>query len=410
MNPSIKTIALSLSLVFSLISCSEHAQFARVGRNGTNPPSISTEQNGIVTDAWVQSLIVSSNAPQVDLLFVLDTSDSMLNDITAIKKALDGLVSDLVGKGVDLCAAVMLAAPTTEVRWDWRNGVYLSNPSAYSGVLLSYDGTDASKVVCVNTDGQEQFLNKVKQNLDFYDASDPANAGKPAIYALNNTINEAGLLSFKNLLTNASHMDEATRLGFLRPQALLSFVVAADEDDLSNPDINNGGGIEYELYKANYKDAAGNFFGPQEIFNDISEFQGINGLFSAAIIHRAGDTAMEDGYPVELEVGEHYEKFVNYTKGEAISMSLTDNQSDFNQAFHALSDPIFKSAVFRTVFSLSKKACPNSIAVKVDGVLVPTLSYDDAKQNVRIASADAGQEGSDIQIAYIPFPLSGNCP
>lgn len=378
MKKNLKLSAAVIATIFGIISCAEHAQFSRLGRNGINTPDNSKTTGGVTTDFYTQDGGGSTQVdPQVDLLFIFDNSGSMGDNIAAAKTALGGLVQNLVNNGVDVCTGVMLAAPGAQGS---------VNNSGFLITAAGKSGPDADKVVCVKTDGQAATVSQTVSNLSY-----PIE---------NTTFNESGLMSYMNLITLNKEL--AISQGFLRDNATLAVIFIADEDDICYESS-----TESSLRTTHCKNSLGNAVGPQQIYNSVSAFQGLNGVFSAGVVYTQDDAEVVATFNDETGIGNGYIQFLENSKGKTISMTLVNNQTAFNTAFSSLADPITQAAELETTFDLSKEACPATIAVTVDGNAVTNFTISSNNQRIRIAAADAGTVGSTINISYTAKPLQG---
>ncbi|MCI5072584.1 hypothetical protein MRY82_06565 [bacterium] len=404
MYKKLSLMVLATAVTFMSSCLSENSTgFMIGGRNGVNTPDTTIDAGGgLLASTWTQ---VAVPDPKLDLLFIVDGSGSMADEIEAVQSALSDFVGEIVdNEDVDLCVGISYAYPEDSPT------NHLLNNSMQSPVVCSSDF--ASTVGMVSA---------VSDNFQV------------AIDNLTGTDGEGGLMAL--LRAVGSQRGTYVSNGFFRDNAAFATIFVADENDYSE---SNGtascNGVDFDLTPMGlaesscsearfrydfYSDLSTGvrIWDSTTITNAVTSFQGTLQTYYALIgIRQSGDGTGQ--------ITHGYNQAIDILNGEYVPLSLAQAadsspaaQDTFNQALEPVAQGASQAAQILTVFDLSQKACEDdNLEVKVAGSVLSDTEYNvsikvantgDELTRITINAQSAGEAGDQIKITFKPD--EGNC-
>lgn len=154
---------------------------------------------------------------KVDLIFVLDNSNSMAEEQASVINSFESFLKHFVDRDIDYHIGV-LSTDASALSANWNS----SNP-AYTGYQTDGAGSFLAKSTnprfITNKDGADEAIRQFRENASLGVGGNPA---------------ETGILSLQAALSPTKLA--GWNQGFLRPDALLSMIVLSDEDESTSPD------------------------------------------------------------------------------------------------------------------------------------------------------------------------------
>ena len=313
----------------------------------------------------------------VDLLFVVDTSLSLMNERTRLANAIPHFLTALPADA-DIRIAVMLAHGT----------------SCWSGKLYSNGRTPA--VIDPRTlslgDAQKALHDKLScPPLDI-----GVGNGEMMLYSLQ-----------KGLETD--HFAESRSQGFFRDGAALSVVFVTDENDIcyfppdhgykTFPDYNEHGAwlekLAYDKYCVNNKGTL--TVTPESVMANLQSRMPGRKITLAGIVHTDSTNVDSCG---EDSIGHG----IIETVAQSPDGSTMDIKSgDFEGGLRNLASVSTSQLALMTSFPLNTQAVidPTSILVSVDGRVIGD-EFEPQTQSIQIAGVDAGGAFSQIDVSACP--------
>lgn len=307
------------------------------------------------TDVYTQSAQYSSK--QVDILWVIDNSNSMQTSQTAVAQNLVGFVSKLLQAGLDFQIAVI----TTDT--------YLSNQPTFKsgGPILG-----ASTTPIITPANAATLLN------DFTALVIQGTTGDG---------DERPLQSIQSVLSSPDN-----QALFLRPQAQLSVIILTDEDDFSHSSLDT---IIDPLDSR--------LLNPQTFLDNLEAIKPLNQLSvsSISIDNQECLTSLQNQFQERI-ISHRIKEVVDLSKGKSISIC-----SDFSESLGFIVDRI---AELNLMFRLSRKPNPETIVVRVNGQLAPNNTLDgytyDPQENAIIFNGSfVPTEGAQVSIHFDPIEV-----
>lgn len=274
------------------------------------------------------SIPIESQKP-LDILFVVDTSSSMVDEMVKVRSAVSQLVGSLPSNA-DVNMAVMLAHGST---------------SAYSGTLFKASSEPATlKSRLLNPIQMEVFL---RHKLSSLPQDADAGGGEEGMFSLFNGITSPSLLA-------ASQAED-----FFRPNAGLTVVFIADQRDIcavtpagASPETDPG------KLAARIRDCEG--LTAMGLSSRLRNLKGAQALTVTGIIYSQSPPASIDGN----ETGYGYTDMIAINQSTAIDF-------DHSDIANSLRKLLVGKAASRTEFALTHSGIEAStVRVIVDGVEV----------------------------------------
>lgn len=304
----------------------------------------------------------------VDLLFVVDTSDSLAAERSRIAATIPAFVQ---------------ALPAST---DYRIGVMLAHGGAspYSGRL--YAGAGSPKVLNSRSSSLADIQAKLQATLARRVADVDEADGEMMMYSASRSL-------------DADRLAEAQSLGMFRPNAALSIIFVSDENDICwRPELH--GFTSFPDYVPSYQNsevvAYDRYCAGVEAAGVLSSFRALKGgqpLFFGAITHVNPTSVPRSS---EKAIGHGLLELVRASiDGELIDIG----ESSYSQGLARLGSAISTSLELDTIFKLASAAGIKADTVRayVDSRLVPAY-YRDSASSVQIAAGDAGKAGSIVEI------------
>lgn len=297
----------------------------------------------------------------VDLLFVVDTSGSLIDERGMIAQGIDRYIDQLPAD-VDYNIAVMLAH---------------GSKSAWSGKLFSRNGV--GPVLSSRTLAIEDIRSKLT-SLMLDAASDHySDGGEEGLYSL-----------LKGMAPE--QLEVSRQAGFFRPDAALAVVFVADENDICAvyPDgvtpVRDPDGLEVP---AKARDCSG--VTVEAVRARTKEVMGELPFFFGGILYVDPQTVSKVG---ENEVGYGYLDLVRLDEGEVVDLA----RGDFVDGLSDLGRLTVRKATLFDSFTLNQAVIqPSSIQVSVDGSKV---DFDFDPETNQLRPKDYGKAGSVVKVNY----------
>lgn len=410
MKKQITFLSLIISGLVFLSACSE-TDFSRyLQRGGSNTPEDVTETETTVppgavdptltyfnvTNSWNQGEGGALVRPEV--VFVIDQSGSMVNEVTALKNSIESWTSQIESQGIyDYCLGVMKAE---------------SNASTV-GRLVAASGNE--KCICTygdNAVSSATAVTEFRQNLDAVLGSSGGGSKEVPIYSLSQALNDPAKLS--------ANQDD----GCFRDDAALVGILVSDEDDAGytpdqggntfNNDFFLGAGNSYnstrgdEFYGAPgdssednqrisfYTDGTTNGEGDyvnnlthETLIADIQAYNGDSPTFGAALGYH-WDNLPGEGQGDPFRGGIEFAESFGY---DLVDMKdvVDGNQAAFEASMNNMADALVEELTFYDSFSLSDTICDvdgdDDFTDEEDNVTVTVNGADVAASNWSINSS-----------------------
>ena len=267
-------------------------------------------------DVWYQE-----PTDQVDILWVIDDSNSMRAEQETLAAGFSSFVTELEGTGTDFQLGVIT---TTFLYEDSARGTLIGDPKILTPAD-DYLGIFPDRVqVGISGDGKEKGL-------------------------------EAAAFALSSVMTTGN----GPNAGFLRPEAHLLVVFVSDEDDCSDQGALNG--LDNVACYNQYFDLA-----PVEEF--VAQMEALKDGFSKVQLGAIVGPEESSGC-LDAVAGSRYIEAAKLTGG------LIGNicQADWSQILYDLG---LNAVGIHTTFEMSHGAVEGSIEVKVDDVVVPESAVD----------------------------------
>lgn len=211
---------------------------------------------------------------------------------------------------------------------------------------------------------------------------------------------ERAFSSFEQALINPLNV------GFHRPGAFLSVIIVSDEDDFSHNDLPTDPNSPMGKYYAteNYNDV--NMYAPKKYYDFLTQFTAADGTsknFSVNSISTIDadcvKTLSNNAARPDQKVSIRYFDLVDQTGGVKGSLC-----SDFGNTLEIISNSIVSLS---SEFKLNRIPNPDTIAVYVNGALVPQAAidgwvYNSANNSIVFNGTAVPAGGADVNITFDP--------
>lgn len=439
---------IAMLIVGFVYACAESNYFGRLAKRTTTntpddvvkvptnvPPGGNPDLSYFdVTGTWSQPTNVGSLA-RPEIIFNVDVSGSMADEINALKNSLTGWVAQLESQNVlDFCLGVIRAQVS---------------PSG-AGKLIA--GSHGKKCICTYGDNSVSSSTAVTQLGQTLDSALGASGGGQ---------NEAMIYSSNVALTNSGVLDENQDAGCFREDASAVFILVSDENDAGYSPDNGSNVFDNTFFLGNDSFAAGtgggnsnhaNYNDPLwggtdheasqrrdyytdgvkyasdgvtpdnngKYFNNLThvtladEIQAYNGdlpSFGTAIGYLPGDmpppSSLAGPFWGGMQFAEHYDApFVN------IKTATSGNQAAFQADMNAMADALVQAISYFNVFSLGETICDvngnddytdETVTITVNGSVVDPSNYSINSQGNKIIfnQGFSWAGGANVQIAYL---------
>ncbi|MCB0272562.1 MAG: VWA domain-containing protein [Bdellovibrionales bacterium] len=439
MKKEMKFLGLMLMTVLVLGACAEYDYFNRVlKRTSQNTPQDQTETptdapDGAadpnldyftVTNSWTQPTDLGAIA-KPEIIFVVDTSGSMGDELDAIKDSLTGWVNQLTSQNVnDFCLGVIRA----------------NTNSSQRGALLA--GSHGKKCICTYGDNEVSHATAVTEFSQTLDAALGSSGGQEK---------EAGIYSAHQAFTNASKLEQNQEAGCFRDDATAVMFLVSDENDSGySPDngsnvFDNTFFLGNENFSTSYNDpyyqgqdheadvrrdyytdgvkyaadgvtpdAGGKYFNNlthETLIDEMLLYNGDLPTWGTALGYLPGDLPAASSQAGPFWGGIQYaEEF----EAEFVNMKdiTEDNQAAFQSKMNAMADELVQQLSYYDTFTLSDTICDvdqddsysdESITVKVNGSTVNPSNYSiiSSGRKVRFVSNYSWASGATVEVTYL---------
>ncbi|MBL7663503.1 MAG: hypothetical protein JNM93_00105 [Bacteriovoracaceae bacterium] len=307
---------------------------------------------------------------KMDVLILIDTSGSIVDERAAIATGFDNFIN-ILPSNVDFQAAVMLA----------------HGPSSSRSGVLYKKGTEP--LILDNTTlTVEEIKTHLRTKMQNPATDNSTDGGEMGLFSL-----------MKGLTTN---LDTIRNQGFLRDDAALVVVFVADEQDICAEfpagiiPVVDGQNIE-PVAKANYcYDGNGvNKYLPETVVAKLREVQNGLPLVVGGVLYNNVNTIQ---WINENEIGYGYLETVLEAGGINVDMAT----GDYSNGLQNLGTLATSSIMPQNEFNLSiSNVDPDSIRIKVDNVLVPYIYMAELNQ---VHLVNARDILSTVEVSYCEKP------
>lgn len=305
---------------------------------------------------------------KIDLLFVTDTSGSLVNERSSIANGIDAFVQELP-RDIDLRIGVM---PAHGSKGSYAGKLIRSNNEPY---VLDFKQMDMATL-------RYWLVKKINAApQDYY-----SDGGEEGLYSLQKSLEGSRLTTIRSQ-------------GFYRADAALAVVFVSDENDICArypagvkpvPDPEKQ---EAAAFKRDCADIT-----PESTLERLKAFQGDRPLLVSGIIYLPGTNYPRNG---ENEAGYGYLETIQLGNGVAIDLS----GKRYHEGLATIGALVTKKLHLKTEFELSHQSDridDSSLRVSIDGGLVP-FHYVQSRNEVHLTDY-AGLERSKVVIRYCLNP------
>mgnify|MGYP001000153481 CR=1 FL=1 len=369
----------------------------------------------------------STATNKVDVLFVVDTSGSLVNDLDKIADNLDRFVGALPQDSDARFAVTLAHGPLSPYygRLFQRSGSGSSFCYNFGGKCRNYcDRLPSKGKVDFPVLGESLGMTRdeVRERLRMKLSSLPTDLASAG--------GELGLIAARRALHD-SRVKLGQSQGFYRKDAALAMIFISDENDIcaQYPDgVKPNMGLDFFLEKAanavyckkwslehaqskidfHKKRFKIRFSERYNFLRDIvqraQDAKGSQPYSFSAIIYTNPNTVPK-GFLSQEEVGYGYKEFVEGTNGTLVDLA----QANFYNDMDHLGEQVGRTIILKKDFVLSnaERIDVASIRVTVDGQVVEH-AYDAETKTVHIE--DAGRDGSVVKINYCQLPAPEPTP
>ncbi len=307
----------------------------------------------------------------VDLLFVIDTSQSMDDNKKTVVNGIGAYIAKIPA-GTDVQIAVMMGHGST---------------SKYSGMI--YNDKNHPAVLSNRTMSVADIQNHLRANMMNIISDYDTDGG------------EEGLYSFlKGITTNLA----ANRAkGFFRQDAALATIFVADENDICaqypagvNP-VPDYDGIEV---KAKARDCKG--ISPQGILAAVKTLQGTRPYMFGGVLY---DDLAHPPHAGEDEYGWGYIDLIKLANGLTVNIA----QTDYSAGLAAIGEMSATKLLISLDYELGKtNVDPQTIRVTVDG-LPQTHSYSPSTNEIHLSYGGVARSVVDVSYCTNSTPQNPPC-
>lgn len=325
---------------------------------------------------------------KVDILWMIDNSGSMQTSQTNVVNNLNSFIQDFTTKQLDYQMAVA-ATDSYKVQFNgkhdcstFRDGIRTtSNCTTVAG--KSYSGVDVMTPSTLNP--LTVFMTNVSLTDD-----------------VNNLFGSGDERAFQSIMRA---IEEPNNAGFLRPGAFLSIIIVSDEDDFSH---------DTSTFTENYSDPS--LYSISSVTSYLDALTSSNlsnrryNVHAMAVYDAACRTALGGG---SVKVNQRYSLLVDDVNAafsdNALKGKKTSLCGDFANDLKSIADAI---QTLSSEFKLQRIPKPETIAVIVDGVLVPNKDtnplldggwfYDPTKNSIFFTIKYVPTANASIKVTYDP--------
>lgn len=354
-----KMLWTSAIMVLSLSACGP-VKFSASSEENPTP----VNPAGNLRDVHYNNLITASNN-KLDIVLVIDDSNSMLADNQKLAANLSGFVTKLQNSNIDwqMCATPTRALPTASNQYVWGASFYwqkTSTPSSELGIVLKKGTPNLSSI----------FTNTIEYINAGWAGSDDERAIKAAYrHVYNGDLRYSG------------------NSGCYRSDSAIAYIIISDEDERSV-----GGDASQKYYSSELKELE-NEDKPSVLVAYIKEVFGNERRFTVnSIIVKPNDTTCknsQDAGGARSHYGVKYAELSNLTGGGIGSICDTDYSTNLNLFFDKISD---------SLSSVPLECAPYNNSVTV--TITPTMSVSSRVEGTSLVFDTPVPAGRTVDLKY----------
>ncbi len=263
-----------------------------------------------------QNHTVAPAASKVDVILVIDDSNSMLADNQKLAANLSGFVSKLQNSSIDwqMCATVTRAIPITDTRTAWGASIYWQSsdtPSSALGIVLKKGAGDLPTIF-------SKTINYI--NAGWVGSDD-----------------ERGIKAAYSHVYNGD-LRYQPNSGCYRADSAIAYIIISDEDERSIGGDSSQLAYEGELKELEEEDK------PQVFVNFVKDTFGASRRFTVnSIIVKPGDSSCkstQDAAGSKSHYGFKYAELSGLTGGGVGSICDSDYSANLNLFFDRIQDSL----------------------------------------------------------------------
>jgi hypothetical protein len=302
---------------------------------------------------------------KLDILWVIDNSGSMAPYQTNVADNFNAFISGFVQNGYDFQIGVTVSDA-------WRT------PFAGDPLLAKFrDGTDATShtgVFMINPT-TPNLINVFNINVK---------------QGINGVGDERAFQSFKEALNSPLNN------GFLRDDSFLAVIIISDEDDFSHP----GSNYIFRNYSEPTLDTVNSYVTYLEALTGTT---GDSRRFSVSAMAVIDPDCQAQKASTGSIIGQRYIELAGLTDGVTGSLCSQNFANELNEIQN-------KIAELSTQFFLKRIPIPETIAVRVNGGLIPESSmdgwtYHSQPNSIRFHGSAIPPQGSVIEVDFDPVAI-----
>lgn len=311
----------SLFLILSISACGpvkfsgSSSSNDNVDPVNTPPPTTSPTPTDTLRDIHYQN-VVASKDNKLDIVLIVDDSNSMLADNQKLAARLSGFVSKLQASNIDwqMCATVTRALPISSTQTAWGASIYWQSSS-----------TASSALGMVLRKGQANLSSVFTHTVNYINAGWVGSDDERAIKAAYHHV------------YNGDYRYSGTN-GCYRPDSAIAYIIISDEDERSI------GGDASQKYYSNELKPLENEDKPQFFIDSVRSTFGSDRRFTVnSIIVKPGDSACktsQDSGSAKSHYGFKYAELSNLTGGGIGSICDADYSTNLNLFFDRINDSL----------------------------------------------------------------------
>jgi hypothetical protein len=368
---------------------------------------------------------ISSTQNKPEIVFVLDTSASMITKVTEIKNAVTAWINQLSSQGInDFCLGTMPAKAST----------------GSSGLLLSAAGND--KCYCTfgtNAVSTSVAITKFSQNMDaVLNTSASGGTDEAMIYSMHQAINDPAKLAanqsagcFRNdttlvavLVSDEQDSGASPNSGALQFDHSKLLPTGQNFNSTRGNQYYNPGGADEAAVRRNYycKDVSGNFvmssgkyvnqIDHETLHRDLVNFNGSFPSFSTAIGFYPNNLPDPSIYSEPFWGGMQFAEEFD-TEMVDLKDAMDGDQLAFQQRMNAMADAMASSILYFKKFDLSKPICDTdddgdftdeAVQIQVNGTNIKAsdVLISSSGQKVTFPSSFSWSPDAEVKITYKP--------
>lgn len=310
----------SLSLVLLLSACGP-VKFSASSESTQDDPNVIPTPTPTVTPDSLRNVhynnTVAATDNKLDIVLVIDDSNSMLTDNRKLAARLSGFVSKLQSSNIDwqMCATVTRAVKMSDDSYAWGASFYwqrnASSPSSALGIVLKKGTSDLPTI----------FSNTIEYIGAGWQNSDDERAIKAA---------------YRHVYNGEPSYQYAS--GCYRNDSAVAFIIISDEDERSI-----GGDASQQVYSGELKPLEEEDK-PDVFVAYVKQILGASRRFTVnSIIVKPGDSACkasQDAGGAKSHYGFKYAELSNLTGGGIGSICDSDYSANMNLFFDRIQDSL----------------------------------------------------------------------